>query len=496
MISLADDELRATVRAGRRWAAERDIPDPVGWADLAHAADATVAVIRGRTGGDLAPARAHSLPLPKSVGGELRRMTVADPYDDIVFRALVGRTASSIDNSLGDEVSSYRLVESGPGWITRDYRYAAGQRMSELAERVTGPGFRGLGTLDVRNYYPSINVAALGERLVSVGAACDVAEAVTSYLQDWQRLWGVQGVPIGPEASGLLGNVFLLPADDALRRVGVRFGRYADDYRLWLDGPTSWPTARDTAAEAVSALGLQLNPAKTRHLRTAHGVLMLLTNADLDELKALLDTDAEEGLAAVLDTFDAEVAKPSPDPKRLKFLLKVLRNRECPHALAALQNRPALLQADPRTWADYLKVMHSRKALDVEWLLEVATAPPTPETAAVAFHLMRVVTDLRVGREEGRRLREFATDNDRTWTPVRCAAAEAWAWSEDWSVGSATEAALAVGDPQQRRALALTLRRTDSGRKVETALTKLHAAVPECRPAVAWIRAGAHLAAA
>jgi hypothetical protein len=29
-VLLADDELRATVRAGRRWAVERDIPDPVG----------------------------------------------------------------------------------------------------------------------------------------------------------------------------------------------------------------------------------------------------------------------------------------------------------------------------------------------------------------------------------------------------------------------------------------------------------------------------------
>jgi hypothetical protein len=54
VLMLTDDELRATVRAGRRWAAERDIPDPVGWADLAFAVDATVAVIRGRTGSEYA----------------------------------------------------------------------------------------------------------------------------------------------------------------------------------------------------------------------------------------------------------------------------------------------------------------------------------------------------------------------------------------------------------------------------------------------------------
>jgi hypothetical protein len=74
-----DDELTATMRAGRRWAAERDLPDPVNWADLVHAPAVTVGVIRGRGGGTLPAARPHTLPLPKSVGGELRPMTTRGP---------------------------------------------------------------------------------------------------------------------------------------------------------------------------------------------------------------------------------------------------------------------------------------------------------------------------------------------------------------------------------------------------------------------------------
>jgi hypothetical protein len=106
--------------------------------------------------------------------------------------------------------------------MLRDYRYAAGQRMSELRERVLAPDFRGLGTLDVRNYYPSIDAAGLGEQLVAAGTDAAVAAAIVGYLRSWQRLWGVRGVPIGPEASGLLGNVFLRPVDQALRAGGVR----------------------------------------------------------------------------------------------------------------------------------------------------------------------------------------------------------------------------------------------------------------------------------
>ncbi len=243
---------------------------------------------------------------------------------------------------------------------------------------------------------------------------CDepVATAVAGYLRDWQ-LWGVRGVPIGPEASGPLGNVYLVPVDRALREAGVKFSRYSDDYRLWLTGPDSWPAAQETVAAAVDELGLELSPAKTRHLRTAHEVLVQLTNADIDRLKALLDDDPEVGLAASLDMFDAEVAKPAPDPKRLKFLLGVLKTRTSAHALAAVQDRPELLQADPRAWADYLKVMHGRRLLDLDWLLEVAAAAPTPTTAAAAYHLMRVVAARPVGRDHGRVLGEFATDNEK-----------------------------------------------------------------------------------
>jgi hypothetical protein len=489
-----DEELRATMRAGARWATERDISDPVGWADLVHTDDTTIQVIRGRTGGEIAPAKVHCMPLPKGVGAELRYLTVPDPFDDIVFRALVGRSALAIDNALGVEVTSYRLVETGPGWRVRNYRYATERRIEELRGRISNPNFQGLGILDVRNYYPSINVARLRDILAAVGVDPADAAAIADYLAAW-HLWGVCGIPIGPEASGLLGNIYLLPVDQALRTVDVEFSRYTDDYRLWLAGPASWSTAQDAVAEGLGALGLQANPGKTRHLRTPHGVLMKLANPDLDALKELLRSDPDGGLLATLDAFDEEVAKPVPDPKRLKFLLGVLRNRRSPYAISAVQNRVELLQADPKAWGSYLKIMHGHRLLDLDWLLQAATAPVTKETAAAAYHLMGVVAVGHVGREHGQVLGEFATNNDRDWTPVRCAAAEAWSKSEDWKATKAAEVALAVGDVQQRRALALTMRRATQSPSLDKALTQLHRTVPECRPTVTWIRDGAHIAA-
>lgn len=92
-------------------------------------------------------------------------MTVADPFDEIMFRALVGRAAVAIDNAAGDEVSSCRLTVAGPAWRVLQYRYAQDARIGELRARATSPALQGLGTLDVRQYYPSIQPARLGQVL-------------------------------------------------------------------------------------------------------------------------------------------------------------------------------------------------------------------------------------------------------------------------------------------------------------------------------------------
>jgi hypothetical protein len=490
---IRDAELAATIHAGQRWAGERDLPDPVKWADLAHAPSATISVIRGRMDERCLPARAHTLPQPKTVAGELRPMTVADPFDEIMFRVLVGRAAGAIDDALGDEVNSYRLVEAGPGWTVRDYTYARDLRIDELRQRASCPGFAGLGTLDVRKYYPSIDPSRLGAVLTSVGVPEEVADPLIAFLYGW-HVWGVEGVPIGPEASGLLGNAYLLSVDAALRGVGVDFGRYTDDYRIWVPAP-EWADVHALVDEAVRKLGLCLNTRKTRHMHRGADVLSQLTRGDLDELSVLLRLDPAAGLLRTYEMFDEEVASPAPDGLRLKFLLGVLRAREDSHGLQAVVQRPELLQADPKAWARYLVLMHGRGLLDMDWLLAFVTAPVTPHTASAAYHLLRVCTAQRLGRAHGDALMGFATDSVRDWVPVRCAAAEAWANADGYKPTVAAEAALAAGDPQQRRALVLTMRHSPPSTARDKALTKLDQAVVEVRPSVQWIRDGHELAA-
>jgi hypothetical protein len=89
----------------------------------------------------------------------------------------------------------------------------------------------------------------------------------------------------------------------------------------------------------------------------------------------------------------------------------------------------------------------------------------------------------------------LATKNGRDWVPLRCAAAEAWGNADGYKPTVAADAALGIGDPQQRRALVLSMRHGEDSPTRGRALKKLELAVPETRPAVQWIRDGRGLAA-
>jgi hypothetical protein len=69
---------------------------------------------------------------------------------------------------------------------------------------------------DVQQYYPSINLGLLAESLLSWRCDRECVGFIMQVLGRWQARYRLQGIPIGPEASGVLGNAFLMPVDRAL----------------------------------------------------------------------------------------------------------------------------------------------------------------------------------------------------------------------------------------------------------------------------------------
>ena len=86
-------------------------------------------------------------------------------------------------------------------------RKAAGKRHLDDGD------VEGLGVFDVHSYYPSITMEPMRAVLLDVGAPVGAVEVLTRFIDRLRSAGGVRGIPIGPESSSLLGNVFLTPLD-------------------------------------------------------------------------------------------------------------------------------------------------------------------------------------------------------------------------------------------------------------------------------------------
>jgi hypothetical protein len=488
-------ELAATTRAGLAWARAREYPDLVGWDDLAFAANLTAEVVLGRVAATKCPSYTRRLPQPKEQASDVRVFIDADPFDEVVYRALAGRLLPVIEASLGDEVLSYRMLASPPGWTYKHYRYADSMRRTEALGRVLADDFGGLGIMDVRNYYPSVTVAILSNVLTTLGCnPRDVAQ-MCEWLRGWQEVWSVPGIPVGPEGSGCLGNAVLVPVDRALRRAGVNFQRYTDDLRFFLQGPEQWPMARDLVRENLATLGLESHPYKTKHVETRGCAVKELSDPALHELGDLLREDRTQGVARARDLFEEELERTWPSAKRVKFCLKVFSGNGVMAGVEALDRNRGLFRLGYRVWGDYLGQLHRSRLVTADWLVEAAANCKPGSDDAAQFHLLRAAAKAHVGKALGEQARTLANDGDGV--PVaasRAWAVEVWRHSDAWTTAAAVDGALEQGPLALRRAWTLALRRKE-GKRVKKGLAKIRAAIPECRPTTTWIENGAPEAA-
>lgn len=493
MLTTHSDEVRSVVSAGVPWVTSRDIPDPAGWADFRFGSAQLADLISVRIADGMKPARVQLLPFPKGLAEGDRIWSMVNPVDEVVFRLLGGRLIEFADAALGPEVVSYRALTIGAGWRTKDFRYGGRLRRSAFAGAHADRAFVGVGTLDVRNYYPSLRFGVIDDVLRETGVSHGVLETLRGMLTGWECVWDVAGLPIGPETSGLLGNVGLVSVDEVIRPLVSSFYRMTDDYAI-VCSSREFPEVAARAAEAAGAIGLELNPAKVNHYASRNELPSNLFDPTIDALIRLLAVDRGKGIAEARRVFRAEVESGAPSASRIRFCLGVLASERDHLPRDMIVERPELMRLSPKGFGGYLRSMTKVRAVDPEWLLSRAMATPSAHLAAVQYHLLLACSDLRLSKSLARGLEEFALAPGK-WTPLRCAAAEAWASSERGRDVPAVQAALDVGDPSQKRAIVLSLRHVNPSRRRDKLLSRVESSAGELAPSVAWIRAGAPRAA-
>ena len=248
-------EVKANLRAGAASAGSSDLPDVLAWSDLCAAPELVHQRLLTRLREGRCPALAGDFPYPKLGKDEQRRMAFLDVYDSLYFRIIAGRVATVIDRALSPDVMSYRLEHDAPAWPCRDIKQAFQLRAQRGAQLLADRRCTALMITDIRNYFPSISPDLMTDVLEHIRAPAGAVSLLEGFLRELETVGAPRGLPIGPEASGLLGNVAMLPVDDAVVFSVIGHVRYTDDSWLFLPsiGETGELRSSNTAKQPPGA---------------------------------------------------------------------------------------------------------------------------------------------------------------------------------------------------------------------------------------------------
>jgi hypothetical protein len=196
--------------------------------------------------------------------GTEKRFVLLDVATRERYVELVAGSAGAIEGLLSPAVMANRVASWSvcpPELVLRPWRLE--RRL--FAARLAGLAARGrtIAFADVRRCYASMSPSIVGDALRRVGIPA--AREVEGFLADLERI-GVEGLPVGPDASAVLANAVLAQVDRALRQAGVEHLRWVDDVVL-SGGDAS--AALSVFRTALATIGLRPNEAKTRILLDA-----------------------------------------------------------------------------------------------------------------------------------------------------------------------------------------------------------------------------------
>ena len=446
----AGRSLRPTCGAGADWVRRRDLPDVDGWADFDAAPELVHQRLISRLlEGPAAPRWRTRSHFRKTGKGEVRKMAWLNPYDDLYLRILVGRVALAIEAALGPDVFSYRLADDPPGWSTRADRQSFRLRRERARALISEAGCNAIAVADLRHYYPSVEPEVVMDALCQANSPRGAVTLIGELLRDLVPMGAPGGLPIGQEASGLLGNIVLLGLDEAISSRVRGHIRYTDDSWMFLRAETEWAEVREAYTTSASDLGLEVNASKVSvHPKGGEAAEHIIQHGQIAYLTSSAARYRPPQRCA--DELRQELQRDEPDWVLAKFHLGSLRSAQSPLGLPhPLRATRGCSKKIPLGVGHYLSAVvgspRNRAGVDRDWLVERATARPTARSLAGQLHLCRVASQFRLGKEHGRRLEEFATDASRRHhVPLQAWAARAWGSSKAHAPGLAIEYAVSL----------------------------------------------------
>lgn len=486
------------VLAGRGFAERRDLPDVIGFADLAYDTNATFEVVQARLAAGSVFGDTAMFPLPKGDGKTaFRPMTVLNPYDDVLLRAYVGRCSMSV-KKVTDRTGVFNGLfdHTGPGWTTLNFSKQYAARTKARRDLYDREDIGAVGVFDAKEFFQNCAHDTTEHLLVTSGAPAGAAMALTTMLG--QIFPTGVGLPMGFEGSGPIANLFFGEVDRELTRRGIPFVRWTDDLDTFHRTLAEWPEVLDAVQFRLLAVGIPLNIDKTAGFEKGDAAEHRLFDPNRDSIFC-----EDDPVAAAEGKFEVDMMMEdffgfteNPPAAAFKNRLRGLRRKPSAGALEFIYAHPEWLDREPRAVGDYLKVLalntQTHGEIDRDWLMDRAVGrPPSQATAAGQMHALRAVAAYKVDKVEAKALKEFAEAQvGGGFEALGSWAVRAWSESRGWKAKPATALIREVEHAGYRRAAVMGFAGMDRAH-MDKHLDPIRVAHPEVGPTVSLVTSGA-----
>jgi hypothetical protein len=477
-------KLRENTVAVARWNRKQfEVPDLIGFADYEASSAAVADDLQTYPAPIDEPGHLLSFPYPKS-STSLRWLHVAGPEELIVLRAAAGQVVRSTDPLLSPRVCSNRLDRRYRCWRFRNQRKAWSKFINRGVSLLDGRPHSAMYRTDVAGYYPSVDVERLRSVMQECGCLVPAAVLILNVFREWQLRDGLQGLPIGPEVSAVIGNFLLHPVDRSLEANRYEYLRWSDDILTFGQTIANCQGSMVVLDKVLSNLRLTRSVEKTLAFDNVYDARRNLQDHWLTSLTDLLRLDDDLGMQAVRSAYDSEI-RGHPEVKRYRFrwVLRALKNKHDPYGCLSLARDASLMNIDPQLSGQYLGEAGLNDTRVVDAMMDHVSRPAEDLFDGLDLHLLDAMRRRRFGDAEAKEFRSIATDSSRRW-PVRVYGWAAYVRSTQ-HYPELMDAARAETIPQLRRGMIANLK----GRSRQSFLNHARANFPESRYMVQWVQA-------
>jgi hypothetical protein len=397
-----------------RHAEERDVPDVIGYADIAAYSGAYgSAAAMSLQSGSYTASPARGFPWPNGPK-KLRTMAILDPRDELVLRAIGGVAARLLAPDIDSKaVFSGRTRGKGGQW----YLAPMGQGWNDLNRRgrslMRASKPDAVLRSDVKNYYGSCQPHVVAHRLLRGGMDPFLVEEVRTCLELWTQS-GVPGLPIGPEFSGVVGTGLLTDVDRMLHDHPAVLGhlRFTDDLFMPVASRTSSGDVNGELRSVLAECELAINWSKTELLtpdeaweKFGRGVFAYIGTA--------LSVATEDALYGLLDSVESFKGDPDEDLNLVNYALSAMTRHRFHEAVPVILGSEILQELTPKRCADFLLKMApiGPQLIETEMLSLLDVRSDRKE--ARDLHMIRAMEMEQLGKAEGKVLLRAALDSER-----------------------------------------------------------------------------------